>query len=362
MIARLMTCVHRISCKYDFLCCIWVRIILDNEDKAAPFKLLLDECTGLEPVLSFSPRFGVGADHGKHAGGPRHMKIAFVGLGAMGNPMARNLRSRGFQVSGFDITEKSKKAWFDAGGDLAASSVDACLSADIIVLMVVNAAQAERILFADSALQGAKKDAIVCLMATCPPKTVEMLAASVLATGRGFIDAPVSGGTEGAVAGTLTIMAAGSPSSMTVARPIFEAMAKRIFQIGERPGQGAAVKMINQLLCGVHVAVAAEAFSLADKVGVPLPTLLEIVSGTAASSWMLKDRGPRMIEESSEVTNTIDVFVKDLGIVLEAGRETRSALPLVALCHQLFLSVSGSGRGSADDSQIIQAYRALNGG
>ena len=120
------------------------------------------------------------------------------------------------------------------------------------------------------------------------------------------------------------------------------------------------VKTVNQLLCGVHIAVVAEAFSLAGKVGVDMTVLLEILSGSSASSWMLRDRGPRMLENEPPVTSAVDIFVKDLGIVLEAGRETKAALPLAALAHQMFLAVSGHGDGDADDSQVIRAYKALN--
>ena len=122
------------------------------------------------------------------------------------------------------------------------------------------------------------------------------------------------------------------------------------------------VKTVNQLLCGVHIAVAAEGFSLAARVGVDLEVMLKILSSSSASSWMLKDRGPRMLQQEPEVTSAVDIFVKDLGIALEAGRDIKAALPLAALAHQMFLSVSGRGNGSSDDSQVIRAYRALNGG
>ena len=122
---------------------------------------------------------------------------------------------------------------------------------------------------------------------------------------------------------TLTIMAAAPAETFEAAQPVLAAMGDKVFHVGERPGQGAMVKTVNQLLCGVHIAVAAEAFSLAAKVGVDMTVMLEIVSGSAASSWMLKDRGPRMLQEEPEVTSAVDIFVKDLGIVLEAGRDSQ---------------------------------------
>ncbi|HEV2726932.1 MAG TPA: NAD-binding protein, partial [Solirubrobacterales bacterium] len=126
------------------------------------------------------------------------------------------------------------------------------------------------------------------------------------------------------------------------------------------PGQGAMVKTVNQLLAGVHIAAAAEAFSLAGKAGIDPQVLLEILSGSAASSWMLKDRGPRMLEDDPRVASAVDIFVKDLGLVLDAGRAAKAALPLSAAAHQMFLAASGQGSGAADDSQVLRAYRALN--
>ncbi|HJS86926.1 MAG TPA: NAD(P)-dependent oxidoreductase, partial [Acetobacteraceae bacterium] len=239
---------------------------------------------------------------------------------------------------------------------------EASRGADFLLLMVVNAAQAEQVLFVDGALEALVPSGIVLLMATCPPGAVEALAARVLESGRRFVDAPVSGGVVGATGATLTIMAAAPQDTFSAAKPLLDALGNKVFHVGERPGQGAVVKTVNQLLCGVHIAAAAEAFSLAAKLGVDPRILLEILGGSSASSWMLKDRGPRMLQADPEITSAVDIFVKDLGIVLEAGREAKAALPLAASAHQMFLATSGRGDGTADDSQVIRTYRALNGG
>jgi L-threonate 2-dehydrogenase len=287
--------------------------------------------------------------------------IGFVGLGAMGLPMARNLLARGFTVRGYDPRPAALEALAEAGGVRAGSATEAARDADFLLLMVVNAVQAEQVLFADGALQALAPDAIVVLMATCPPGIVEALARRVEASGRCFADAPVSGGTVGAASATLTVMAAAPHPAFSAIKPVFDALGDKVFHVGERPGQGAVVKTVNQLLCGVHIAVTAEAFSLAAKVGVDLQVILDILGGSSASSWMLKDRGPRMLVAEPEVTSAVDIFVKDLGIVLEAGREAKAALPLAAVAHQLFLATSGRGDGSADDSQVIHTYFAMNG-
>lgn len=286
--------------------------------------------------------------------------IAFVGLGAMGLPMAKNLLRRGFGVRGFDLDSKSLAAIEDSGGVAATSARDAATSADLLILMVVNASQAEQILVAGGVLEAMSPNSIVCLMATCPQSAVEHIAEMVARFGLRFVDAPVSGGTAGATAGSLTIMAACDADSFIAVKPALEALGQRIFHVGTRPGQGAMVKTVNQLLCGVHIAVMAEAFALAAKVGVDLKVLLEIMGGSAASSWMLKDRGPRMLEVDPVVSSAVDIFVKDLGIVLETGRDTQAALPITAIAHQMFLATSGRGEGRADDSQVIRSYYALN--
>lgn len=261
--------------------------------------------------------------------------VGFIGLGSMGMPMACNLLARGFALRGFDVRRESVAVLEARGGRGADSAAAAAEGADALVLMVVNAAQAESVLFAQGALDRLPEGATVILMATCPPDAVAVLAARVEAAGRRFVDAPVSGGTVGAVAGTLSIMAAAPAATVERVRPVLAAMGDKVFHVGEAPGQGATVKTVNQLLCGVHIAVVAEAFSLAAKAGVDLAVLLEIMSGSAASSWMLKDRGPRMLEAEPGITSAVDIFVKDLGIVLEAGRGAKAALPLAAVAHQM---------------------------
>jgi putative dehydrogenase len=287
--------------------------------------------------------------------------IAFVGLGAMGLPMAGNLAKAGFTVRGFDTRNAAGEALATLGGEASASAAAASRDAQVLILMVVDAAQARSVLFEAGALDALAPDGLVILMATCPPKLVAALARDVEATGRPFLDAPVSGGVVGARAGGLTIMAAAPKAVFDRADPILQRLGTKVFHVGEEPGQGATLKAVNQLLCGVHIAVVAEAFSLARKAGLDGQTVLDILSGSAASSWMLKDRGPRMLQDEPPVTSAVDIFVKDLGIVLEAGREQRVALPLASTAMQLFLASSGRGEGGRDDSQVIRSYDLLNG-
>jgi L-threonate 2-dehydrogenase len=288
-------------------------------------------------------------------------RIAFVGLGAMGMPMARHLVAKGYAVRGYDIRPESRAALAAEGGEKAETVAEAAASAEAILLMVVNAAQAEDVLFAQGALGALSPAATVILMATCPPQEVAQIARRVQEAGHRFVDAPVSGGVVGAEAAKLTIMAAAPADILAEVRPVLDTLGSRVFHVGTEAGQGATVKAVNQLLCGVHIAAAAEALALAEQVGVDLAVVLEILLGSSASSWMLGDRGPRMLEDEPRVTSAVDIFVKDLGIVLEAGRGAKAALPLASLAHQLFLSTSGRGDGASDDSQVVRAYRLLNG-
>lgn len=286
-------------------------------------------------------------------------KIGFIGLGAMGLPMASNLVAAGFSVRGFDLAPEARSGLSGIGGVAADSAAEAAEGADVLILMVVNAAQAASVLFEAGAARALAAGSIVALMSTCPPAEVASLAARIDAGGGRFIDAPVSGGVAGATSGGLTIMAAAPQDVLAEIRPVFEALGNRIFHVGTEPGQGAGMKSVNQLLCGVHLAAAAEALAFAMRMGVDPNTALDILGGSAAASWMLRDRGPRMLEDDPIVTSAVDIFVKDLGIVLNAGHDARAPLPLAAAAHQMFLAASGAGQGRADDSQVIRTYRAM---
>jgi 3-hydroxyisobutyrate dehydrogenase len=210
--------------------------------------------------------------------------IAFVGLGAMGQPMTRALLAGGITVRGTDVRQAALDALAAAGGIACHTAAAAATGADALLLMVVDAAQAEAVLFAGGALNALPPHGIVVLMATCPPAVVAAIADRVLATGRRFVDAPVSGGVAGATAAKLTIMAAAPDDVFAAIRPVFAALGQRIFHVGDKPGQGAVVKTVNQLLCGAHIVVAAEGLALAEKLGVDGRMLLAVMGGSSAAS------------------------------------------------------------------------------
>lgn len=291
-------------------------------------------------------------------------RVAVAGLGAMGWPMAENLVQAGFDVLGLDALGERA----DAFHRQASGRDDGIESVEALVIMVVNAAQIRSLLFSDALVAGGlvsrlPADACIVQMSTVAPADAAALAAEV-AAGRPdlhYVDAPVSGGVVGAKAGTLSIMAAGDAPSLARCRALFDILGQAIFEVGDRPGQGAAMKAVNQLLCGVHIAAAAEALALAEKSGIDRQVALQLVQGSAASSWMLRDRGPRMVAPPGDVTSAIDIFCKDLGIVCDAAGSSRAYTPLAHSAHQLFVATAEGGEGRLDDSQLIRTYRRLNG-
>lgn len=287
--------------------------------------------------------------------------IAFVGLGAMGAEMAETLVSKQWRVVGYDIRRDAIDRLVKNGGHAAASAAEAAKGAEALVLMVVNAEQAENILFKDGALEALPAGATVILMSTCAPGRVEAIAERVVASGRKFVDAPVSGGVTGAKGGSLTIMAAAPQATFDASRPLLEAMGSNLFYLGQKPGQGSAMKIVNQLMAGANLAVAAEAMAFAERAGVDTKVAYDLLTGSAAGSWMLKARGPRMIDYDDVVTSAIEIFVKDLGLVLDSGRALRMGLPIAAAAHQQYLAAAGMGLGHQDDSQVVQVYRSLSG-
>jgi 3-hydroxyisobutyrate dehydrogenase len=283
--------------------------------------------------------------------------LAFIGLGAMGRPMARSLLKGGLAVRGFDLNPAALDELAKDGGTPCQTAASACDGADAAILMVVNADQAEQVLFADGAAAALGRGKLAILMATCPPDRVRAIGDRLAALGVSLLDAPVSGGVVGAETATLTIMAGGPQDVFDRAQPVLSKLGDKIRHVGLKLGDGAAMKTVNQLLCGVHIVAAAECVALAERLGLDGRSVIDILSQSAAGSWMLGNRGPRMVMDDPPVTSAVDIFVKDLGIVLAAGEQAKLGLPLSALARQMFLQASGMGLGREDDSQVVQVYR-----
>jgi 3-hydroxyisobutyrate dehydrogenase len=197
--------------------------------------------------------------------------------------------------------------------------------------------------------------------ATVPPAFAEGLAGELGARGLLMLDAPVSGGAAKAATGEMTVMASGAPEAFEKAGPFLEAVAVKIYRLGDAPGQGSRVKMINQLLAGVHIAAAAEAMAMGMRAGVDPEVLYEVISNSAGSSWMFQNRVPHILEGDYSPRSAVDIFVKDLGIVLDAGRALGFPLPIAAAAHGRFAEASAAGLGREDDAAVVKVYAAEAG-
>jgi putative dehydrogenase len=288
--------------------------------------------------------------------------IAFIGLGAMGAHSARRLAQAGFRVQGFDLRPEALQALEQVGGHRCMSAAQAMQGARHAVLFVVNGKQAEEVIFGRQGLgETAAAGTIIVSCVTMAPNEAAELARRCADKGWTFLDSPVSGGMVGAEKGTLTVMASGSSQAIEDCRPIYEIMGQRLKIVGARAGDGAMVKTINQLLCGVHLAAAGEAMAMARRAGLDLQAVWDVVSKSAAGSWMLNDRGPRMVAGSFDApTSAVDIFVKDLGIVVDVARGMRFPAPLAATALQTFLGASGAGHGRQDDAAVMCFYESFS--
>ena len=233
---------------------------------------------------------------------------------------------------------------------------------EAVVVFVINAAQTEAVLFgAHGCLQRLSQGAVILCCATIAPEAAKALGARIEEAGFLMLDAPVSGGKAGAHAGTMTVMGAGSDAAFAKARPVLDAISTKVWQLGTEPGVGSTVKMVNQLLAGVHIATAAEAMALGIRAGADPKTLFEVISASAGSSWMWQNRMPHVLDGDDTPLSAVNIFVKDLGIVLDQARALTFPLPLAAAAHQLFLAAAAHGEGAKDDVFVIRVWEALTG-
>jgi 3-hydroxyisobutyrate dehydrogenase len=275
----------------------------------------------------------------------------------MGLPMATRLTSR-LTVHGFDIAEPRLALAAEAGVltyDSARGAVD---GADAVLLAVRNAAQLEQVLFDDGVAEAMRPGSVVILGSTVGTDTIPATVERLAALGVDLVDAPLSGGPARAGAGDLLIVVGADPAALDKARPVLELLASTLSVVGDHPGDGQALKTVNQLLCGVHIAAAAEALALADALGLDRAKTLAALEAGAAGSFMLSNRGPRMLQaytdEGAEVLSRLDIFVKDMGIVGKAARSAGLASPVAAAAEQLYLLGQAQGLGAEDDSAVVR--------
>ena len=233
---------------------------------------------------------------------------------------------------------------------------------DAVLILVVNATQEEAVLFGpEGCAPRLPQGAVAICAVTVAPEFARLLEARLNVAGLLMLDAPVSGGRAGAEAGSMTVMASGAPEAFDRAGPALEAIAAKVWRLGSSAGIGSTVKMVNQLLAGTHIAVAAEALSLGIRAGADPKVLYDVICSSAGNSWMWQNRVPHILAGDDTPASAVNIFVKDLGIVLDQARALAFPAPLAATAHQLFLGAAALGNGAKDDAFVIRVWQALTG-
>ena len=289
--------------------------------------------------------------------GKPEYKAAVIGLGSMGWGAAVSLLQAGIETVGVDIRDDVLEQFAAKGGKTTKSPAEAARECDAVLVFVVNAEQTETVLFGPGgAVPAAPKGCVFLTCATTPPEFAEQIAGRLNDNGMLVVDAPVSGGAAKALDGDMTIMASGSDEAFEKAKPATDAIANKVYRLGNAAGAGSRVKMINQLLAGVHIAATAEAMTLGIKAGVDPKTLYDVICASAGQSWMFENRGPHIVEGDYDPKSAVDIFVKDLGIVTSEGERQAFPLPLAETALQQFKAAQDAGLGREDDAAVAKVY------
>ncbi len=288
--------------------------------------------------------------------------LGVIGLGSMGMGAACAALRNGVSTWGCDPRPEARQAFAAAGGKAVASAAELAAHCEVVLVLVLNSAQTEEVLFGEQgiATRLAAGSVVVC-SATVDPALPPVWEKRLADHGLWLIDGPVSGGAKKAAAGEMTVMASGAPEAFAAAGEMLQAFAGKVYRLGDQAGIGSTVKMVNQHLAGVHIAAACEAMALGMRAGADPAQLYEVICNSAGMSWMFENRVPHILAGDYRPLSTVNIFVKDLGIVLDAARNLKFPLPLAAAAHQLYLATSAMGLGGEDDSSVVKYYAALAG-
>ena len=280
------------------------------------------------------------------------MKVTFIGVGAIGLPMALQLKRAGHAVTGVDVSDPVI-ANAKAGGIETLANVFDAPAAEVVVVMVATPDQLAALV---NRVATSVRGQLWIIMSTVGPQAAREQGEGLRRGGARVVDAPVTGGVARAKTGELVIFAAGAASDVAAATPVLKVMGS-VHVTGENLGDGQSIKVVNQHLCSVHIVAAAEALSLARSLGLDPARVLRLVEKGAAGSWMLSDRGPRMVAGTDvDVTSAINIFVKDSGLVALAGESCGAQLPLLAIAHERFCRAAEAGLALRDDSRVIETW------
>jgi L-threonate 2-dehydrogenase len=289
-------------------------------------------------------------------------RVGFIGLGAMGAGMAQSLLRAGFPVTGYDLREEAVARLAERGAAAARTPAEASRDAGLLVIMVLNDAQVEAVLFGrDGATDTLPGGATVVLASTVPAAYVRELGRRLADKGWHLLDAPVSGGAVAAGKGELNIMASGSAEAFAAADAALEACARQVYRLGDSPGIGSTVKAVNQLLAGVNLVTAAEGMAFGVALGADPKVLFEVIKESAGGSWMFNNRVPHMLADDYTPRSACDIWVKDLGLVLDTARQLKMPLPIAAAAYQVVMMAAAKGLGSIDDAGFVKVYEGFTG-
>ncbi len=284
------------------------------------------------------------------------MNVGVIGLGSMGFGIATSLLRAGHAVCGADVSAASV-ARLRAEGGMAADLATQAGCLDAVVIVVLNAAQVEDVLFGAAGIAARlQAGTVVLCCVTVAPDFARAMAARCQALGLLYLDAPISGGSVKAAAGKLSVMASGSAAAFAAAGPVLQATAETVFELGDAAGMGSAMKAVNQMLAGVHIAAMAEAITFGMTQGIAPETFLQVIPKCAGTSWMLENRAPHVVTGDYTPHSAVDIWPKDLGIVLDAARAAKFAAPVTAAALQQFVAASGMGLGREDDAAVAKVY------
>ncbi|MGJ7496487.1 L-threonate dehydrogenase [Variovorax sp. RT4R15] len=286
--------------------------------------------------------------------------IGVIGLGAMGSGMAKSLRRAGHTVHVCDARPGAAAAFAREGGVACASPAEVARACTVVVSVVVNAQQTEAVLFGpDGAAAAMAAGSLFVMCSTVDPNMSIAFEARLEALGLHYLDAPISGGAAKAASGDMTMMTSGKPAAYACCEGLLEAMAAKVYRLGDTAGNGSKVKIINQLLAGVHIAAAAEAMALGLREGVNAAALYEVITNSAGNSWMFENRMAHVLKADYTPLSAVDIFVKDLGLVLDTARASKFPLPLASTAHQMFMQASTAGYAKEDDSAVIKIFPGI---
>ncbi len=286
---------------------------------------------------------------------------AVIGLGSMGYGVASSLLRAGHTVHGFDINEASV-ARFQGDGGAQGIMADIAAGLDVVATVVINAAQTEEVLFGEAGIvPHLSPGTVVVSCATVAPDFARDMEARCREAGLLYLDAPISGGPERSARGELSVLASGHPDAFSKARPCLDAMASQVYELGDEAGPGSAMKAINQLLVGVNLAAMAEAMTFGMTQGVDPAKFAEIIPQCAGTSWVLENRVPHVVDGDYSPKSAVDIWPKDLGIVLDVAHGAKFSAPLTAAALQQWVAAQGQGLGREDDAALIKVY-ARNAG